>query len=293
MTATRSPARRELDDLVRAACGGMLFGVPLLYTMEVWWVGSTSRPVLLLPVLATTFALLFLLNRTSGFRRTRDVRMVDSLKDSVEGVAVALLCVLAVLVLLREIDSATPVVEALGKIIYEAMPFAIGVGMASHFLRGDRTADDDDDGDGDGSGAGGPADDEGINATLVDVGATLLGAVFIAFNIAPTDEVPMLTAAMSPAWICGVVAVSLLVSYGIVFAAGFGSQEDRRRSAGIIQHPITETVFCYLLALVAAAFMLWFFQRWEPGDPFDMVLHQTIVLGLPAAVGGAAGRLVV
>ena len=292
MTATRSPARQEVDDLVRAACGGMLFGVPLLYTMEVWWVGSTSRPVLLLPVLATIFGLLLLLNRTSGFRTTRDVRMVDSLKDSVEGVAVALLCVLGVLVLLREIDGSTPVVEALGKIIYEAMPFAIGVGMASHFLRGDRTADDDDAAD-DGSDAGGPAGDQGINATLVDVGATLLGAVFIAFNIAPTDEVPMLTAAMSPAWICAVVGVSLLVSYGIVFAAGFGSQEDRRSSAGVIQHPITETLFCYLLALVAAAFMLWFFQRWEPGDPFDMVLHQTIVLGLPAAVGGAAGRLVV
>lgn len=296
MTATSSPSpvRRELDDLVRAACGGMLFGVPLLYTMEVWWVGSTSRPVLLLPVLATIFGLLFLLNRTSGFRTTRDVRMIDSLKDSVEGVAVALLCVLGVLVLLREIDGATPVVEALGKIVYEAMPFAIGVGMASHFLRGDRTADDDeDDGDGGGTDGDGPADDEGINATLVDVGATLLGAVFIAFNIAPTDEVPMLTAAMSPAWICALVAVSLLVSYGIVFAAGFGSQDDRRQSQGVIQHPITETVICYLLALVAAAFMLWFFQRWEPGDPFDMVLHQTIVLGLPAAVGGAAGRLVV
>lgn len=292
MTATRSAARQELDDLVRAACGGMLFGVPLLYTMEVWWVGSTSRPVLLLPVLATIFGLLFLLNRTSGFRTTRDVRMVDSLKDSVEGVAVALLCVLGVLVLLREIDGSTPVVEALGKIVYEAMPFAIGVGMASHFLRGDRTADDDDEAGG-GPDAGGPAGDQDINATLVDVGATLLGAVFIAFNIAPTDEVPLLTAAMSPAWICAVVGVSLLVSYGIVFAAGFGSQEDRRRSAGVIQHPITETLFCYLLALVAAAFMLWFFQRWEPGDPFDMVLHQTIVLGLPAAVGGAAGRLVV
>lgn len=292
MTAARSATRQELDDLVRAACGGMLFGVPLLYTMEVWWIGSTSRPALLLPVLATTFGLLFLLNRTSGFRTTRGVRMVDSLKDSVEGVAVALLCVLGVLVLLREIDGATPVVEALGKIVYEAMPFAIGVGMASHFLRGDRTADDDDEAEG-GSDPGGNADDQGISATLVDVGATLLGAVFIAFNIAPTDEVPMLTAAMSPAWICAVVAVSLLVSYGIVFAAGFGSQEDRRSSAGVIQHPITETVFCYLLALVAAAFMLWFFQRWEPGDPFDMVLQQTIVLGLPAAVGGAAGRLVV
>jgi putative integral membrane protein (TIGR02587 family) len=291
VTATRSPARRELDDLVRAACGGMLFGIPLLYTMEVWWVGSISDPRLLLAVLAVTFAVVFLLNRTSGFRSTRDVRMSDSLKDSVEAVAIGLVCVFAILVLLREITSRTPLDEALGKIVYEATPFVIGVGMARHFLRGDRTAGDDEDAaDGADAGAG---DDRPINATLADVGATLLGAVFIAFNIAPTDEIPMITAALSPAWICAVVAVSLLVSYGIVFAAGFGSQAARREQPGIIQHPITETVFCYLIALIAAAAMLWFFQRWGSGDPFDMVLHQSIVLGLPAAIGGAAGRLVV
>lgn len=288
MTATASPARRELDDIVRAACGGMLFGVPLLYTMEVWWVGSSSDPWLLLAVLAVTFGVVVLLNRTSGFRSTRDVRMSDSLKDAVEALAIGLLCVFAILVLIRQITGRTPLDEALGKIVYEATPFVIGVGMASHFLRGDRTTGDDEDSDADASG-----DDRGINATLADVGATLLGAVFIAFNIAPTDEIPMITAAMSPAWLCALIGVSLLLSYGIVFAAGFGSQQQRRQQPGVIQHPVTETVFCYLLALLASVAMLWFFQRWNSGDPFDMVLQQAVVLALPAAIGGAAGRLVV
>lgn len=286
MTATRSPARQEIDDVVRAACGGMLFGVPLLYTMEVWWVGSTSRPALLLAVLVATFAGMVLLNRTSGFRSTRDIRWGDAVKDSVEGVAIALLCVFGVLVLLREITAQTPLQDALGKVLYESTPFAIGVGMARHFLQGDRTAGDDEDQADEG-------DDRPINATLADLGATLLGAVFIAFNIAPTEEIPMITAALSPAWICAVVAASLVISYGIVFAAGFRSQSQRRDQPGVIQHPLTETVFCYLVALIAAAAMLWFFQRWQTGDPLDRVLHQSIVLGLPAAIGGAAGRLVV
>jgi hypothetical protein len=30
--------------IIRGACGGFLFGIPLLYTMEVWWVGSLAKP---------------------------------------------------------------------------------------------------------------------------------------------------------------------------------------------------------------------------------------------------------
>lgn len=279
--------RTEVEDAVRGACGGMLFGVPLLFTMEVWWVGGASPPTLLFGVLAGTFTVVFLLNRTSGFRSTRDVRIADALKDSVEAIAIAVVCVLAVLVLIREITGDTPLQDALGKVVYEATPFAIGVGLARHFLRGGRTSGDGEEDDGAAEG------DPRINATVADVGATLLGAIFVAFNIAPTDEVPMITAAMTPAWIIGMVVMSLVVSYGIVFAAGFSSQDARRSQPGVIQHPVTETLVCYLLALAAAVVLLWFFQRWDADDPFDMVLHQAVVLGFPAAIGGAAGRLAV
>lgn len=288
----RNAVRREIDDVVRGACGGMLFGVPLLYTMEVWWVGTMSRPELLFGVLAATFGVVFLLNRTSGFRSTRDVRLADALKDSVEALAIGVVCVFAVLVLLREITAATPPQEALGKVAYEATPFVIGVGLASHFLRGDRVSGNDEAGDGGKVGPDSGANQR-IDATVADVGATLLGSIFVAFNIAPTDEIPMLAAAMSPAWLLGMVVVSLVLSYGIVFAAGFGSQPARRMQRGVMQHPVTETVLSYLLALAAAVTMLWFFQRWSIDDPFDLVLHQAIVLGLPASVGGAAGRLAV
>lgn len=290
--AAPAAVRREVDDVVRGVCGGMLFGIPLLFTMEVWWVGGRSTPGLLYGVLAATFVVVFLLNRTSGFRSTRDVRVADALKDSVEAVAIALLCAFAILVLIREIHGDTPVQDAIGKVVYEAAPFAIGVGLARHFLRGDRNAGDGagdaDEGERDEAAAG-----SSINATVADVGATLLGAVFVAFNIAPTDEVPMITAALTPAWLVALVLTSLGVSYAIVFAAGFSSQSSRRAQRGAIQHPVTETVVCYLLALVAAVAMLWFFQRWSSDDPFDMVLHQAVVLALPAAVGGAAGRLAV
>ena len=40
--AEPGPWRKEFDDFIRALSGGFLFGVPLLYTMEMGWIGSYS-----------------------------------------------------------------------------------------------------------------------------------------------------------------------------------------------------------------------------------------------------------
>ena len=117
--------------------------------------------------------------------------------------------------------------------------------------------------------------------------------MFVAFNIAPTDEIPMLFSAMGPAQLLALIAASLVVTYCIVFEAGFSNEEQRRNQPGILQHPVTETVASYLIALAASAVMLWFFQRASFDDPWPVTLGHVIVLGLPASVGGAAGRLAV
>ena len=275
----------ELGDLVRAVAGGMLFGIPLLYTMEVWWIGSTTTPAGMAAVLVLTFVPVVLLIQTAGFRRSRDSRWIDVGADAVEAVALGVVSVAAVLVLLQEITFDTPLSDALGKIVYEATPFALGVAVARHMFSRGR-----DEGDNDGEE---PPPQHGLRGTLADLGATLIGAVFVAFNIAPTDEIPMLAAAASPASLLAVMVASLLVSYGIVFQAGFGDQEARRQQQGVLQHPATETVTAYLVALVCAAGMLLFFRNVETRDSWPTLVEHTVLLGLPAAVGGAAGRLAI
>ena len=47
----KNPWRSELNDIVRGGCGGFLFGIPLLYTMEVWWIGSSATPAMMLTTL--------------------------------------------------------------------------------------------------------------------------------------------------------------------------------------------------------------------------------------------------
>ncbi|MBW3537844.1 MAG: DUF2391 family protein, partial [Actinobacteria bacterium] len=109
--------------------------------------------------------------------------------------------------------------------------------------------------------------------------------------VAPTEEIPMLATASTGPSLLGMVALSLAASYAIVYVAGFGDQQRRREQKGIFQHPVTETVVSYILALVSAGFMLWFFRNLSAPASWSTALSEVVVLGLPAAVGGAAGRL--
>lgn len=275
--------RDESVEVVRAVSGGLLFGVPLLFTMEVWWTGSRTAPTQMLAVLGLLFLPLLVLNSTEGFRSRRDVRLVDAAIDSVESMGIGVVVTAAVLFLLREVSADVPVGAALGKVLYEAVPFCLGIGVARHFLQGGRTGDDTSSGHDDRG--------TGLSAGAADLGATAIGATFIALSIAPTDEVPMIASAMDPAWVLLVVLASLACSYAIVFVAGFAGQERRHGQEGPLQHPLTETIVCYLVALAVAFALLWLFQRGQL--PAADLLTRVVVLGLPAAVGGAAGRLAV
>jgi len=287
----RNAWKQEFEELVRGACGGFLFGVPLFYTMEMWWIGSFVTPPMMLGAIAITFGVVFLLNRTEGFRQMQGDGAMQALMDSVEAIALGLLCSTILLVLLQQITGNTPLDEALGKLIYESVPFTLGVALANQFLRGDRSPQS------------GSSDQRAkprkkrsspkLHDTLADVGATLIGSLVIAFNIAPTDEIPMLAAAIPAPWLLGVIAISLLVSYGIVFEAGFAREAQRKQQQGIFQRPSSETAIAYLISLLAAALMLWFFQHLRFDEPWTLWLRFTLILGLPATIGGAAGRLAV
>ena len=132
----RGPWADELVELVRGASGGLLFGVPLLYTMEVWWTGTHTEPLQAVGLLALLFVPVLVLNKTEGFRGSRDVRLArcggrhgrgDRHRRGRRPAAV--------LVLLRELTPETPVEVWLGKVLYESVPFCLGVGVARHFLR--------------------------------------------------------------------------------------------------------------------------------------------------------------
>lgn len=286
--------RQELQDLLRATAGGFLFGVPLLYTMEVWWIGSSVSPPMMLMAIAATLVIVFSLNLTAGFRQTRATTPFKAFGDTLNAMAIGLVSAGFLLVILREITLQTQLHESLGKIIFESVPFAFGAALANQFLT---PADD---------GQEPPAEDRppfangalerffpenNLNETWADIGATLVGALIIAFSIAPTEEVPTLVGAVQGPWLLTIVLSSLTISYIIVFQANFTRQQERQMQQGLFQSPMSETVMSYLVSLGAAAVMLSFFQQISWGMPWAVSFRYILVLGLPATIGGAAGRL--
>ncbi|MBW4631505.1 MAG: TIGR02587 family membrane protein [Iphinoe sp. HA4291-MV1] len=223
----------EINDIIRGACGGFLFGIPLLYTMEVWWIGSLAKPSIIMLAIALMFLVVFLLNQTEGFRKRRSkCPPSEAAIDTVEAIALGLASCTFMLLLLRELTSETPLKEVLGKVVFESVPFTLGVALANQFLGDTRNGNN---GQGQMSRQANNESEkkpDELHATLSDIGATLIGATVIAFNISPTDEIPMLAAAVSPPWLLAIIATSLLISYGIVFEAGFSDQQKRRQQKG-------------------------------------------------------------
>lgn len=183
--------KQEINDIVRGICGGFLFGIPLIYTMEVWWIGSLAKPRLTAMAIAFMFIVVFLLNYTDGFRKRRNAwRLDEAAIDTVEAMAIGFVCSAFMLWLLQEITPETSLKESLGKIVYEGVPFTLGVALANQFLQaGNQNNSTSDSHKGNGNSK---HQQNNLHATLADLGATVIGAIVIAFNIAPTDEVPML-----------------------------------------------------------------------------------------------------
>ncbi len=277
------PWRDELRILLRGISGGFLIGTPLLYTLEVWTIGSVAQPPRMLATMAVTFAIVWFLIQTRDFGRYTQSHWLKSLMLSVKVLSTGYLCGGLALFLLRLVTLATPLNELLGKVIMVGIPFTLGVALAGSLLDRRRT---------------GPRDDLGhrdplspLSSTLHDLDATLLGALIVSLNTAPTDEITVLATAIPPLWLLLVVGASLTMSYVIVFVAGFSDQERRQLQQGFLQRPFTETLVAYLVSLVAALAMLCFFQKLSFQDPWPEWLSSIIVLGFPASIGGAAGRI--
>ena len=286
--------KREFDDLVRGVCGGFLFGIPVLYTMEVWWIGSSVSSPRLIGVLLTTLLGTYLLSSTAGFRKSQAATRQEAFGDAVEAIALGLICAALMLTVMRQVTLETRLSEAVGKIVFESVPFSLGVALANQFLQGHN--------DEDASHSNSPSEvpqkserffpENNLNETISDISATLLGSVIVAFSISPTDEVTVLVSAIHGPWLMAIVLISLVLSYNIVFQANFTRQSQRRLQEGIFQGPLSETIFSYLLSLLAAGLMLSFFQKLDFTAPLDIAFRQILILGLPATIGGAAGRLV-
>ncbi|HLM57123.1 MAG TPA: TIGR02587 family membrane protein [Pyrinomonadaceae bacterium] len=268
---------QSLREYARGVAGGLLFSLPLLYTMEVWWAGFTSHPWRLAAYVAATFVLLLGYNYFVGLRR--DTCFSEVVIDSVEEMGLGLLVALLILWLLGRVTAGMSLSEVAGKTVIEAMTVAVGVSIGTAQL-----------------GAGDGEDDRGVGGRRAEgagfggqVVVTLCGAVLFAANVAPTEEIVMIAVEVSAWRLLGLSALSLSLAALILYYSEFAG--SKRHVVFDRHHDVlVGTVVTYAVALATSAAILLFFGRFE-GQALATCVAQTIVLGVAATLGASAGRL--
>ena len=272
--------QQSAQDLLRAVGGGLLIGLPLLFTMEMWFHSFLLPSWKIVVLLGVSFVVVIGYSAVSGFRRERS--WTELLVDSVETMGIAIVVAAGALLLLGRIGPDIGLRDAIGKVALEAIPVAFGVSLA-----GSQLAAPEDEGE-----EQGMVGDEGGPGTLGRLIVAAGGALLFALNVAPTEE-PVQLGVEAEWWLLLlVVAVSLAMTFAIVFYADFRGGRPLDRGDGPLDHPVSETVAAYAISLLVSLLLLWSFGRTD-GVSASAIAGQVIMLGVLAAFGAAAGRLLV
>ncbi|HEX5580688.1 MAG TPA: TIGR02587 family membrane protein [Gemmatimonadaceae bacterium] len=265
--------RRFLIGLARAFAGAMLFALPMLMTEEMWQLGFYMDRWRLVLLLVVQLPLLVGLSYMSGFEPTFD--LVEDAVDACAALAVGFVSSAALLALMGVIGGGTSADEVIGKVALHAVPASMGALLAQSQLGGEEHEQE-----------------------LEERGATYwgelflmaVGALFFAFNMAPTEEMLLIAFKMNDWQVLLLAALSLAAMHGFVYAVEFSGQEQIP-TGGPVSAFFRLSVVGYALALLVSAYVLWTFGRFD-GTALLPALVSTLVLGFPAAIGAAAARLV-
>lgn len=258
-------------DLGRAFAGALLFSLPLLMTMEMWWFGFSLHPARLAVFLLAAVPLLVGLAFFAGFSH-RHHGLVHAVLDTFVALAVGYLTAALLLTVMAILEPDGPLRHAAGQIALQAVPGAMGALLARRQLSAGR-------GDG----------DEDEARYLGELFLMVAGALFLALNLAPTEEMILIAYRMTPWHALALIAVSLAVMHAIVYSAGFAGQHEQGHPGLAFVH---FTLAGYGLVLLVSLYVLWVFGRTD-GHGLTEIVDAAVVLAFPGSLGAAAARLLV
>jgi putative integral membrane protein (TIGR02587 family) len=244
-------------------------------TMEMWQLGFYMGRLQLVVLMVVMIPLLIRLSHYTGFKEA--TTKLDEIADAAVAYGVGLVASAIVLALFNLISLEEPVSSVVGKVALQAIPASFGAMLS-------------------GSQFGSQGAAERRHKREVGFGGILflmaVGALFLAFNVAPTEEMFLIAARMTPWHGIALAIASLIIMHGFVYAASFrgapGAPEGVTRRTLFFRY----TVPGYAIALVVSTYVLWTFGRYEDHTTITMIM-QAVVLGFPASIGAAAARLVV
>jgi putative integral membrane protein (TIGR02587 family) len=274
-TSPRTGERRAGKGLARAYAGAIIFALPLFMTMEMWWLGFYMDRLRLALFLLLLLPLLIGLSYHAGFEESSSWTH-DVLSAGV-ALAVGFSAATVVLVLFAVVTFDMTPEEVFGKLALQAIPGSIGALLARSQL-------------------GGPRAQEKEQNRSAQYGGELflmaVGAVFLAFNMAPTEEMVLIASKMTRWHALALAVVSLVMMHAFVYAVEFRGQAAIPSGMSMGSVFLRFTVVGYAVVLCISWYVLWTFGRTD-GMAAAEVVMTTVVLAFPAAVGAAAARLII
>ena len=269
---------------------GFLVGVPTVFTVDSWWLGEQMGPVDALWLLVFAYLLTWAAVYWIGFQQV-ERHGIDHAVDSLQALAIAILSLIVIFAALGQIGDSQPGTVALGRIAVAVAPVALGVAIANHLLPRDGSRYAPDPGD-----AWSLRSHGNVTSTerkVFELAAAFAGALFLCLAIVPVGDLNDIATATPLTHLPLVIMLSLLVSYSVVFAAGFSGERKRHARTAPGLNAFSETVVSYCVALVVAFVVLWVFGRIGSGMEWLEMYAKTVLLAFPASVAASAGRLAV
>jgi putative integral membrane protein (TIGR02587 family) len=244
-------------------------------TMEMWQLGFHMGRLSLALFMVVMMPVLFGMEYYTGFKEA--TTKLDEIADAAVAYGVGLVASAVILALFNLISLDEPLSSIVGKVALQAIPASFGAMLS-------------------GSQFGSQGAAERRHKREVGFGGILflmaVGALFLAFNVAPTEEMVLIASRMTHWHAIALAIASLVLMHGFVYAGDFrgspGTPEGIRQTALFLRY----TVPGYAIALVVSTYVLWTFGRYE-GQTATPMIMQAVVLGFPASIGAAAARLVV
>ncbi len=260
--------------LSRAFAGALIFSLPLLLTMEMWWLGFYLEPWRLIQLMIANLLLLYGLSKVAGFEESHS--WTDDVLDACAAYFVAMLTTAAVLYLIGAILPQMTFGSVIGMIAVQSVPASFGAMIGAKLLgegeeieRSERWR-------------------ETYPGTLF---LMLAGALFLSFTAVPTEEM-ILIAFQIDAWrSLAIVAVSVLILHAILYVVGFRGQKQRLKE-GHGQALLRYTLPGFAIALIAAAYLLRTFGRFD-GLHFGQAAIVMTVVAFPATIGVGISQVVI
>jgi len=258
-------------DLAHDFGGAIIFSFPLLMTMEMWWLGFYMDRYRLALFLALTFVMIVVLSYLEGGDESFKIEMLDALVACAVGYTV----VAVMLVLFGIIKPGMSADEIVGKISLHAVPGSIGAILARRLLEVEETKKE-------------KRRREWYSAKIFLMG---VGAIFLAFQLAPTEEMVLIGHRMTEWHALALALISLCIMQAFICAVERRGRQRLFAADFFWGVFLRYTIIGYSIALLISLYVLWTFGRLD-GAAASEIIMAMLVLGFPAALGAAAARLI-